>query len=266
MKATHFIRLLLLVAMFPSVCPLAAAADDDDVIGADRPGLAEGAAVVGAGRFQVETGLQKEFFRLGGDTAQVVSIPTLLRLGINEQWELRVESDVRAWERVTDATGITTKSQGDAPVSIGAKYRFQEDDRPDMGLIVRVAPRSGSGNFRSQATTGDVRLVADWALAPRWSLNPNIGYARAEDDAGLTYSSAVFAATLEYKVSDKWAVSLDGEVQAAESKNGGSASTVDAGVTYLLTRDTQLDFTLGGKSSGTTPPRLFVGAGVSVRF
>lgn len=58
-----------------------AAAGEEDYINADRPGLADGSAVVGEGRVQLETGLQRDSRRDGTEPVRSTFIPTLLLEG-----------------------------------------------------------------------------------------------------------------------------------------------------------------------------------------
>ncbi|MBI3525531.1 MAG: transporter [Betaproteobacteria bacterium] len=252
---------VMVIALFPAI----AAADD---INTDRPGIADGSAVVGSGRFQVETGVQQEWRDSLGEKTRTLFAPTLLRLGLGENWEMRIEGNVRTSERVTAADGTSSKSSGDAPVSIGAKYHFAaaEGAQPSLGVIARIFPRSGSGNFRTLHATGDVRLAADWDFAPDWSLNPNIGLARYEDDTNRVFSAKLFAVTLSYNVSNKLYIFLDGAAQTPEQSNGKTMTQYDTGFAYQMTPDTQLDVSVGFKGRGDTPANQFIGAGVSVRF
>lgn len=74
--------------------PAAAAAAQllDDYINPDRPSLADGSNVVGAGRIQVETGLQREYRSSNGTQSRTLLLPTLLRLGLDENFEFRIEA------------------------------------------------------------------------------------------------------------------------------------------------------------------------------
>lgn len=260
------VTIWFLPLLMAALMPTAAAADD--TINADRPGIADGSAVVGKGRFQIETGVQQEFRKRQDSRTHTVVLPTLLRLGLSEAWEMRVESNVHTWERVSEADGARSKTSGNAPISLGAKYRFVDggDNSPSFGVIGRVFPRSGGGGYRTRHTTGDVRLAADWDFAPDWSLNPNIGLARYEDGAGQVFSAGLFAATLSYSISNKLSIFLDGAAQTREQKNGKSMAVYDAGVAYLLAPDTQLDLSVGIKGHGETPANQFIGAGISIRF
>lgn len=259
-------RMFPLLAAIAVLFPVAAAADD--AINADRPGIADGSMVVGRGRFQIETGLQQEFRDQSGERAHTVFSPTLIRCGLGDAWEMRIESNIYAWSRITAADGTFTKSNGNAPFSIGTKFHFQDADstHPSLGIIARVSPRSGSGDYRTHHTTGDMRLVADWDFADAWSLNPNIGLARYEDGSGQVFLAGLFAATLSYSVSNKLSIFLDGAAQTPEQKNGKTMTLYDTGIAYQMTPDMQLDMSAGIRDRGDTTANQFIGAGISVRF
>ena len=56
---------ILLIGLFACVVlAQAARAEDVDYINPDRPGLTDGSNVVGAGYFQIETGMQQEFRKI----------------------------------------------------------------------------------------------------------------------------------------------------------------------------------------------------------
>jgi opacity protein-like surface antigen len=58
-------------------------------LNADRPGIADGSKVVGNGHVQLEVGVQKEF-RLSDHRAMA---PLLVRAGIGQNWEFRLETN-----------------------------------------------------------------------------------------------------------------------------------------------------------------------------
>ncbi len=245
-----------------------AAAADGDYINPDRPGIADGSNVVGPGRFQVEMGLQQEFRHADGTSDRTLFVPTLLRLGLSKAWELRVETNAYTWDRVSVPGVGVTKTQGADPISLGVKYHFLDSaglQQPSLGVILRIFAPSGSGAFRTSHATADLRLAADWDIAPKWSLNPNIGVALYES-AGRTYEAGLFATTLNYNPSPILNFFVDTGVQSPETKHGRTAMIFDAGVAYIVGHDIQLDFSVGTGAAGLTPPHPFVGAGISKRF
>ena len=260
----------LVVGLALLITPLAqaqvVASDADDYINPDRPGIADGSNVVGHDHFQVETGVQQELRNGGHDRTRFV--PTLLRLGLDQNWELRMESSVYTWTKSDVAQGIQL-SQGASPTSIGVKYHFIESkdlEQPSVGAILRVFTASGSGEFRTHHATGDFRFAADWDFAPKWSLNPNLGVALYEDSLQKIFTAGLFAATLSYNPCKFFNVFVDTGVQSPETKYGKTSAIFDLGVAYIIGHDVQLDFSVGSGGAGVTPPHPFLSAGISKRL
>jgi hypothetical protein len=244
--------------------------DDADLINADRPGIADGSTVVGAKRVQVETGFQEEFRRTDEAREHTLFFPTLLRIGISNRLEARVEGN--SLTRTSDIEpGVATQhSSGLAPFSFGFKYQFEDSkgvSHPSLGTIVRVFPAWGTGDFRSHHVAADVRLAADWDFAPRLklSLNPNVGVGRYEDGQGNTFVAGLFAVTLNYAPTKKLNPFVDLGLQSPEEKAGESSVIFDTGVAYIIGRNLQLDASIGAGAHGQTPPHPFVSVGVSFR-
>src|ERR1044072_6515329 len=61
-------------------------AEESDLINADRPGIADGSNAIGAGMFQIESGIQQEFRRSGDSREHTLFVPTLLRFGVSSLW------------------------------------------------------------------------------------------------------------------------------------------------------------------------------------
>lgn len=236
----------------------------EDVIASDRPGFADGADVVGRSRIQVEAGIQRDTNRAGEDPERRTFLPTLLRAGLTEASEVRLESDLYAWMRHPEGP----RSEAYAPMSFGFKYRFREaaNGQPALAAIVRATPPSGSKTLRSHRTTGDVRIAADLELSEKWSVNPNVGFALEEDDEGRRFRTASIAGTLAYKPTRTLELFVDSAVKTPETKGRRSSLVSDGGIAYLLSRDVQVDMSIGRRGRGTTAPRSFLAAGMSVRF
>ena len=235
MRSTIALALLFVAAV--------SSAQEKEPINPDRPGIADGSQSVGRGIFQVELGGERDHFA----DAREWSTPLLLRYGVSAPFELRVESE-----------GFT--SNGWAPPSIGFKYHFL--DTPSLGIIARYFPP-----FRAQQYSADLRLAADINLDKdeKWSLNPNIGIS-TQDDSDGRFTAALAALTLQYNVSKKFNVFVDGGLQAPESRGGSSSLILDTGAAWIIGNDTQLDVEAGWGAHGQTPPNVFIGAGISRRF
>lgn len=243
---------------------------EPDLINPDRPGIADGSNVIGAKRFQIESGGQMEFRRSEGSREHTFFVPTLLRFGIDSSWEVRIEGNTFTRVTTFDSGNMTDQTSGFAPTSIGFKfhlYNSNGDHQISLGTIVRVFPDWGSREFRTQHTNGDIRLAADWNFAPclKLSLNPNIGLARYEDDQGRLFTAGLFAITLNYQPTKRLNPFIDLGVQFPEVPNGKSAAILDGGVAYIIGRNLQLDAGIGTRVRGESAPQPLLEFGISWR-
>lgn len=230
---------LVLVLLFAAASLLA---QEREPINADRPGIADGSQTVGPGTFQAELGWERDHL----DHQRDWSTPLLLRYGVSGPFELRVESE-----------GYTSSS-GWAPPSLGFKYHFA--DKPSLGIIARYfAP------FRGERASADLRLAADVDLSEKWSLNPNLGVSTQNGGDGR-FTAALAALTLQYNVSKKFNVFVDGGLQAPEERGGSASLLLDTGAAWIIGNDLQLDVEAGWGARGQSTPNVFVGAGISRRF
>ena len=236
----------------------------------DRPGIADGSTLVGPQKFQIETGIQTEQHKDGDNHTRLTYAPVLLRYGLNNRYEVRVETPGYQRARYSAPGTDTMTTDGYSPVSLGVKMHFQ-DSKPEthnlsLGTILRVFPKSGSSDFRTNKTTGDLRLVADWTLSSLWNINPNVGVGFYEDGMGRTYTSFLLPITINYNVTPQLTFFVEPALQTPEQRSGGTSLIYDGGVTYIFGGNNQLDFGIGTGASGQTPPHPFVGAGFSHRF
>jgi hypothetical protein len=215
------------LALLALLVATGAFAQSDDLINPDRPGIADGSATIGRGRFQIETGAERD----DASDSRTLTTPTLVRYGVSEALELRVEGE--GWQH---ELGDGSSWQ---PASIGLKYHFF--DKPSLGVIARVFPTEHEG---------DVRLAADIDLNEHWSLNPNVGVDR---------HSATAALTVQYNLSKRLNVFVDGGAER-------SSLLLDTGVAWIIGRDTQLDASVGWGAHGADNPNVFFSAGISRRF
>ena len=72
--------------------------------------------------------------------------------------------------------------------------------------------------------------------------------------------------TLQYNVSDRANVFVDGAMQSPEEMRGTISLVFDVGGAWVVGRNTQLDAYAGWGAHGATAPNVFVGAGISRRF
>jgi hypothetical protein len=192
---------------------------------------------------QIETGLT-----VAREESDDLSLPTLLRFGLSDRFELRVESDVAG-----HADGDTEL----APIAVGFKLRVKDGAFP-LSILASVQPPSGGGNLQTSDFEGDVRLVSDIDLGHDLTLTPNVGVSLAE--GGDT--TAAFAMTLERAFGNKLPF-VDFEVQ---SDSDETSLLADAGVAWIVRPDVQLDLSAGVELTGDAYPEWFIAAGFSRRF
>lgn len=276
LKRVELAALTLLLAL-----PLAAGAqqpgkpsgqsnDEQDVVNPDRPGIADSSTVIGPKRFQIELGVQHEYHSDSGSSEHLWFIPTLLRFGLNDNWELRFETNGYVYDRLYQPGAGISRTDGYAPVSIGVKRHWQDSNgpsQPSLSAILRIFPPSGSGAFHAVHAQYDLRFAADWDFAPNWSLNPNLGFGTYEDDNGQMFTGGLFAMTLTRTVNTRIQVFADIGLQSPEQATEGRTGTIaDGGITYLLDKSSQIDASAGTGVSGHAAPHPFWSVGYSRRF
>jgi hypothetical protein len=245
-----------------------AAADSADPINPDRPGIADGSRVIRRGQLELEIGVQQERRHEGDTRTTTTFVPLLLRIGVAERLEARIEGNSLTSTSATGGGASDVRITGYSPVSLGAKYEIfdaQGENRLSLGLIARVFPPTGSSDFRSHRSAEDLRLAADWDFAPGLSLNPNVGIARLDDGAGGVFVATLGALTLTYAPTERINPFVDVGAQTPEAPRGAAAITLDAGLGYIIGRDIQVDVSAGRGVHGSTPPHPFVAIGLSLR-
>lgn len=267
----HAARFSLLLA---ALClPLAAAAaGDDDTISPDRPSVAESSRVVGKGRFQIETGIQWDRQRSDDVHERTLTTPTLLRIGLGERAELRIETDGRTIVHDSDpASGEHTVTAGYADTSLGVKWHLADQQegqigKPSLGLLLHADLPSGSRHFRGRGVRPSLRLAADWELPKGYELTVMPGVGVDSDERGARYRYGVLAVELDKAFSDR--VHGFAELAApriARADHGGTQAVFDAGLTWLVDKDVQLDAALMRGLNRRTPD-LSLTFGLSLRL
>jgi hypothetical protein len=248
---------------------LAHAADDKDQIATDRPDFVESSNVVGAGRFQIETSFALERNKADGVRERTYSTPTLLRIGIGDTLEARIETDGRM-RLVSDdlATGKRQTENGYADVSLGLKWHVADEQgmRPSLGVLAHVDLDSGSAAFRAPGKGGSLRLAAEWELPNDFGLGVMPGIVWQHNDRGERYTSGVFGIVLGKDLNERSRVFVEyAAPQIASSRNGGTLSTFDFGGSYLLTDSVQVDTAVSRGLNRNTPDWSWT-VGLSIRF
>lgn len=243
-------------------------AADDDAISPDRPNVANSSQVVGPGRVQLEIGANWDRQRNDDLHVRTLTTPALLRFGLGATTELRVETDGRSVEHEVDqATGARTTSAGWNATSIGFKWHFADGEgmQPSLGLIGSATLPTGSRALRGRGLLPQLALPAEWELPKDWSLGVTSGAGVDLDDNGARYGYGILAASLGKKFNERAQGFLEvAAPQIASASHGGNRVQVDAGVSWLVNKDCQVDaMVVHGLNRNT--PGLSLAFGLSVR-
>ncbi len=242
----------------------------DGPIVSDRPGAAESSDVVGKGRFQVETGVDYERDRNAGVKTRTLTTPILIRLGVSENVELRIESNGRVRER-TSASGAGDTQTGWADTALGFKWHAQDADgrtgKPGIGWLIHADLDSGSRQFRGRGMRPSARVVFEWELPGDLSLGVMPGVIRDRDQAtGDRFTAGMIAASLEKELSERARIFAElAATQLAPRKYGGTTAIFGLGTAYLLTRNAQVDVAARFGLNRSSPD-FGATAGLAVRF
>jgi hypothetical protein len=246
---------------------LPASATGLERIAADRPDFVDSGDVVGAGHFQIETSTSIERDNRDGIRTRTVSTPTLLRLGVVESLELRLETDGRLVER-SSSNGASQTITGNGDLSLGIKWHAVkgDDGQPSIGWVAQVDIDSGSVAFRGAGLRPSLRMAIEWELPAAFSLGMMQGLVWNKTATGERFISGQFGVGLGKSWDDRLRSFVEFSApQIAPARQGGSLINADIGVTYLLTDNVQVD-TAVSRGLNRNTPNLNWTVGLSVRF
>ncbi|SEO58159.1 Putative MetA-pathway of phenol degradation [Duganella sp. CF517] len=256
-----------IVAVLFMLPAFAIAADDE--IATDRPDFVESSNVVGKGRFQIETSFAVDRNKADGIKDKAYSTPTLLRYGVGEDWEVRLETDGRIRATSTDlASGARATDSGYGDVSLGVKWHVADENgaSPSMGVLAHVDLDTGSAPFRAQGNGGSLRLAAEWEFADDWSLGVMPGLAWLPNDNGDRHTTGIFGIVVGKGWTERLRTFVEySDEKIARARDGGTISTLDVGAAYLLSKTVQIDTALSRGLNSRTPDWSWT-VGLSMKF
>jgi hypothetical protein len=252
--------MLSLITALPSATALA---QDDDDVNADRPGVGTSAATVARGALQLETGVDHARERRARATERRTSLGTLLRYGVLDGVELRLEGEpVVALRGPEDETNI-----GDIVLSV--KLRILEGaegvPRPTLSLLPALKLPTAPEPIGSERVDAALLGLASFGFG-RLSADLNAGLAAIGQEGGSSYVvQGLTSATVSGDVTEK--LSLLGEIfyRSPDERGGDHLVGVTVGAVYGLTRrlviDTAVITSLVGRG-----PDYRIQAGLTARF
>ncbi|MCF8381543.1 MAG: transporter [Bacteroidales bacterium] len=237
----------------------------------DRPDQTESSATVPKGSLQWESGfwIEKDAKSLIYNDFQINSMginSSLLRYGILNNIELRLGGNIVNTHLLFNRMGLleTVSQTTDLePIYTGIKFYILEES----GFIPELAIMGHVG-IPKLSTLDNADFASDLTLAGSYSISESIGFGfnigSHWSGNGINYQDWFYSAVIGIghgeKLSSFWEIySWDFELL------GSKDLRVDAGITYLLRSNFQLDFS-GGLGLSEYNPDYFVSCGFSWRI
>ncbi len=229
----------------------------------DRPDATEASSTVPKNHLQFETGAFFETFEKNQIKTESFTYNTMLvRYGLSDNFELRL-----GWDFREEITYLNSQKMGDiasglSPLLLGMKVYITEEKGwiPEVSLIGHIfLPFTASTDYRPETTGIDFRFSLSHTLSEKSSLGYNIGMAWGEDSPEASY---IYTLAYGYSITDTFGayVELYGDLPEDNRAN----HYWDAGLTYLISNNFQLDVSFG--TSITEGQDLLLSAGASFRL
>lgn len=230
----------------------------------DRPDVTESPFTVGKGNFQIETGAT--FVDNGQnaiDIKETVYNTSLLRYGLSNNFELRLGWDFLN-SNARDRSQELFNATGFNPLLLGAKVEItnEQDWIPQIGLLTHLRlPFTAASEFKPENTGMEMIFAFNHTLNEKSGIGYNLG-ARLGDDRSLEY---IYSISYGRSLTEK--IGVYGELYGSFPEDGRSSHLWDAGITYLVNNNFQLDATIGtGFKDSNTQQNLLVSFGFSYRI
>jgi Putative MetA-pathway of phenol degradation len=238
---------------------------DDDTIDPDRPDVASSAKTVGPRRVQVETGVLFSRTSVAGEpTERRLSAEALLRMGLTDRLEVRVDSApivrLRGAEDATDVGDFT----------LSATWRFLEPPAdsawPALALNPFVKLPTAPAPIGTGKTDVGLLLISSFELPARFALDLNAGAAAVGQTRPSGYLvQALTAASISRELGGRLSAFAEVFFASRDERDGRDMVGIGAGVMWKVLPTLALDAAVGTSLHGSLPD-VVVRAGGSIRF
>jgi len=220
----------------------------------DRPDQTESSSTVLANSLQIESGI------LIGETEensiinkQILFPSTLFRYGLTSGFEIRILNQFENSEIVINDRKII--SSGFSDLEVGAKVQiFQSNDvNAEVAFLSHLVIPTGSSNFSNEKYGSINKLSISHVLSKSIDVGYNLGYDYfSRENSAITYSLAT-----AFAIYEQVGVYLETYGELDDKKH---ISKFDCGLTYLLKRNLQFDFSFG---TGINTKMNYIAIGIS---
>jgi Putative MetA-pathway of phenol degradation len=259
-----------------------------NLINTDRPDFTDATYSVGRGVTVIESGYT---FRRSNTSDLHLSnrtLPeTLVRVGLTDEFELRVKWNGYVMSDVTDEkSGLTSTSFGGSDLMLGFKYELlqQNDWRPMVTFVGGSYIPTGTGGVSANQVQPFANFVLGWGFR-RWlylKASTGVDFVKSNDVTHVITGSLQEGplALQGLDNSSQWHQSVSLLFQATKRVGGfvewfsffsnnaddnRAQHFVDTGLYFYVTPNVQLDIRIGDRISNRVDG-MFSGMGFSVRF
>ena len=163
-----------------------------------------------------------------------------------------------------DGTAAPATDNADLP--LGARWRVVHGDANSHVPSAAWMPDLQAADARTTALRPTMNLSGEWALPNDFSLGVMPGMVVDYSNEGRRQATGTFAVTLGKSWTPQWRTFVDmARDRAATQQLAGVTTSVDAGITFVATPSTQIDFAVTRGLSDTAPP-FQAGVGLSSSF
>ncbi|HEY5686677.1 MAG TPA: transporter [Yeosuana sp.] len=204
----------------------------------DRPDQTESSSTIEKGSLQIETGIllgftEDDFI----SDRQVLAPTTLFRYGITKGLELRVLSQ---FESLKDQN-TSQKISGISDLEIGTKIQLfkRENINTEIAFLSHIILPTGS----KYLTNDKFGTINKLSISHELNDTMNIGYNGGYDYFGEGKGNLTYSVALGISITDTFGLYMEPYGNLVEFDV--HEASFDAGITYLLKDNVQLDFSFG---------------------
>lgn len=229
----------------------------------DRPDATESPTAVPKGFLQVETGAFYESFEERNIKIENYTYnTTLVRYGLLNNLELRLGWDFVEGKTTLNGNRLDAVTSGFNPLLFGFKTTIVQEDGcfPEIGFLGHLYfPFSAGTDYKPETTGVDFRFSFAHTLSEASSLSYNLGAAWGNDSSEANYE---YTLAYGYGITEKLGAYV--ELYGDFPENSAANHLWDAGLTYLVSNNVQLDATVG--ASITKGQDILLSTGISFRI
>jgi len=228
----------------------------------DRPDFTEASSPVGEGVLQAELGYT--FYHDSAappNQSSHVFPELLLRRGVLADW-----LELRFGETLITLDEERGQSTGFADMYLGAKLGIvpQFGIIPELSVVPQFTIPTGAADQRADRVLYGVNILYSWSVLKESYIGASTQFNQREDDGpGELYTSFAQAIVAGTRWTSRWGSYADWFALFADKVAGGAdAHYVNGGLTYLFSKDLQLDVRLGSRIQDRFGEEIFAGFGL----